>query len=162
RSTCMIRRISLLVAACALLLLALTAVGGARRHHSRPLSVPTGPGPVVLPAPAVRATNTLPLHLLGRLGAEGNVFFSPHRTEAARQAINRWIAAHTGQLIKNLMSPSAITPRTALVLANAIHLKARWANPFEKSSTTPGTFTTDAGDRVQTPFMSQSETSYGY
>jgi serpin B len=80
----------------------------------------------------------------------------------SRQAINDWIAAHTEQLIKNLMGPAAITPQTALVLANAIYLKARWATEFDKSLTAPASFTTADGRSVQAPFMSESEASLRY
>ncbi len=62
--------------------------------------------------------------------------------DAARQAINKWAAAHTAQLIKNLMPPGSITGFTKLVLANAIYLKAHWANPFVKSSTANRPFIT--------------------
>lgn len=262
RSTDMarLRRIVLPLAAAALLALALTSVGGAHPDLAAPPTVPLGPGPVVLPAPAVRATNTLAVELLKRLRGQGNLVFSPYSIEAAlamvdqgaagataaqiahvlgvsdaaalagpnlalsnalqsavtppsgtkvsdvaqllianglwvqdglslqspftstlgqdfgaapetadfagdapaaRQAINSWVAAHTGQLIKNLMDPGAVTAQTAMVLADAIYLKAHWASPFEKSMTAPAPFTTAAG-RVRTPFMSQSEASFGY
>jgi serpin B len=256
-----LRRIILPLAAAALLVLAVVSTGGARPGLGNPPTVPTGPGPVILPATAVRATNTLALELLPRLGGQGNVVFSPYSIEAAlamvdqgaagstaseiahvlggedasalagpnlalanalissvsppagtkasdvahllianglwvqdglalenpftttlgndfgaapqsadfhgdaagaRQAINGWIAAHTGQLIKNLMGPAAITPRTALVLANAIYLKAHWASPFEKTMTAPAPFTTAAGGSVRAPFMTQSPTEFGY
>ena len=55
----------------------------------------------------------------------------------ARDAINSWVAAHTGQLIRNLMPPGAITPQTMMVLANAIYLKALWTSPFAKTATVP-------------------------
>jgi serpin B len=257
----MIRRLLLPLATAALLVVALTSTGGAQPRLARPLTVPTGPGPVVLPAPAVHATNALALKLLPRLGGQGNVVFSPYSIETAlamvdqgaagataseiakvlggsdaaalarpnlalanslrasitapssakpsdtarldiangiwvqrglalespftttldsdfgaapqvadfhsdatgaRQAINDWIAAHTGQLIKNLMGPAAITPQTALVLANAIYLKARWATEFDKSMTAPGSFTTARGQGVRAPFMTQSEASLRY
>lgn len=63
----------------------------------------------------------------------------------ARAAINRWIAAHTANRIKDLLPPTSITPATKLVLANAIYLKAHWANPFEPRDTAPATFFTGAG-----------------
>jgi serpin B len=83
--------------------------------------------------------------------------------DAARAAINRWAAAHTAQLIKNLMPPGSITTRTALVLANAIYLKARWENPFVESSTANAPFFTAPGAHVSVPFMTESpfEARYG-
>jgi serpin B len=86
-----------------------------------------------------------------------------HRApEAARQAINAWVAAHTEGLIRNLMTPGSITVRTALVLANAIYLKARWSNPFVAASSAPGTFLTASGARVSAPFMAQQQTPLSY
>jgi serpin B len=82
--------------------------------------------------------------------------------EAARVAINAWIAAHTAGLIRGLMSPGSITASTELVLANAVYLKALWSNQFESGATAPGTFFTAAGMRVTTPFMSRSRASLGY
>jgi serpin B len=82
--------------------------------------------------------------------------------EAARQAINAWIAARTARLIQNLMGPGSITVRTALVLANAIYLKARWSNPFVAAATAPGTFFTASAAQVKTDFMAQQQTPLSY
>ena len=75
--------------------------------------------------------------------------------DAARQAINAWVAAHTAQLIRNLMPPGSITSRTAMVLANAIYLKAHWAHPFVKASTADGPFHSGSGTTVSVPFMTE-------
>lgn len=85
-----------------------------------------------------------------------------HQPEAARRTINHWVAGHTAGLIQNLMSPGTITVRTALVLANAVYLKAHWVSPFATSATRPGMFVTASGTRVSVPFMSQQETPFGY
>jgi len=82
--------------------------------------------------------------------------------DAARAQINDWIAAHTGQLIRNLMGPGTIDARTALVLADAIYLRARWDSPFVAASTRPGRFTLAPGTRVTTPFMTQPATAFDY
>jgi serpin B len=261
----MIRRLTTLFAAVAVLTAAVAAAvagtGHARSAPARAATGPFGPGPEIPVAPAVRATNSLALKLLPRLGGDGNLVFSPysieaalamvdqgaagstaaeiqhvlggsggsllgesnralsnslsasvtppqgaaakdaahllignglwvqqglalaapftsdltqnfgaapqivdfaHNAAAARQTINGWIADHTAGLIKNLMGPGAITPQTALVLANAIYLKAHWESPFVKASTAPQPFTTAAGQRVPAPFMTQPSTSFGY
>jgi serpin B len=84
--------------------------------------------------------------------------------DAARQTINNWVAGHTAQLIKNLMPPGSINGQTSLVLANAIYLKAHWANPFVKASTTDRPFSTAPGERVSVPFMTEPlfEAQYGH
>ena len=95
-------------------------------------------------------------------GATPQTFNFGSAPEAARQAINAWVARHTAQLIKGLMPPGTITAQTRLVLANAIYLKAHWANPFLKSSTAPGPFQTAAGTNVTVPFMTEPATEFAY
>ncbi len=80
----------------------------------------------------------------------------------ARQMINSWVAKNTANLIKNLMPPASITPQTALVLANAIYLKARWSSTFDAGLTRAGPFLTAAGTRVRAPFMTQPPTEFAY
>ncbi len=80
----------------------------------------------------------------------------------ARRAINDWVAAHTAKLITNLMPPGSITVQTAMVLANAIYLKAHWSSPFDPSATSPGTFFATARVRVRAPFMTQPPTLLSY
>jgi serpin B len=82
--------------------------------------------------------------------------------QAALATINAWVAAHTAQLIRNLLGPGSITPQTAFVLANAVYLKARWAAPFNASLTHPARFTTASGESVQVPFMTKDEADYRY
>jgi serpin B len=82
--------------------------------------------------------------------------------EAGRQAINKWVAAHTAQVIKELMSAGTIDTRTRLVLADALYLRAHWASPFNPTLTTKQTFTTATGQRAQVPFMTQAPTSLPY
>jgi serpin B len=81
---------------------------------------------------------------------------------AALATINAWVAAHTAQLIRNLLGPGSITPQTAFVLANAVYLKARWAAPFNASLTHLARFTTASGEGVQVPFMTKDEADYRY
>jgi serpin B len=82
--------------------------------------------------------------------------------EAARLRINAWVADRTAHLITNLFPAGTITAQTALVLANAIYLAARWAYPFDPSQTAPGAFTTLAGAAVQVPFMTEMPVELGY
>lgn len=82
--------------------------------------------------------------------------------ESARQAINSWVATHTGQKITDLFPVGTITTQTAAVLANAIYLAADWVNPFTSSQTAPGPFYTGAGPSVQVPFMTQTPIVVSY
>lgn len=82
--------------------------------------------------------------------------------QAALATINAWVAAHTAQLIRNLLGPGSITPQTAFVLANAVYLKARWAAPFDAALTHSAHFTTASGESVEVPFMTTDEADYRY
>jgi len=82
--------------------------------------------------------------------------------QAARQEINSWVSARTGRLIDDLMGPGSITPQTALVLADAVYLKARWVSPFNPSQTAPGSFFLAGGGRVSAEFMTQPPLQLAY
>ena len=55
--------------------------------------------------------------------------------DESRRYINKWAADATEQKIKNLLTPTDITPKRGLLLANANYLKGSWQNPFDKSKT---------------------------
>jgi serpin B len=76
-----------------------------------------------------------------------------NKAEAARQHINDWIAQITHDKIKDLLSPGSITKATRLVLADAVYLKAAWAEPFKSVLTAPGAFTVAGGSAEQVPMM---------
>jgi serpin B len=82
--------------------------------------------------------------------------------EPARQAINQWVASHTGGIISELLGPGTVDRFTKLVLGNAIYMKATWASTFDTNNTAPGQFTSAAGQKASVPFMSQSHLDAGY
>lgn len=65
--------------------------------------------------------------------------------EAARRQINAFIERSTAKRIEELLPAGSVDDTTVLVLANAIYLNAKWAEPFEKTSTRPGPFQTKGG-----------------
>jgi len=71
--------------------------------------------------------------------------------------INGWVAEKTRGKIKQIITPDAVNPMTALILTNAIYFKGDWASQFEKESTRDQDFTLDGGAKIQCPTMSQSE-----
>lgn len=75
--------------------------------------------------------------------------------EAARLRINGWVEQKTNQKIRDLIGPGVLTPRTSLVLTNAIYFRGFWQAPFAAQSTRPLPFTTAAGDEKPTPTMFQ-------
>jgi serpin B len=64
--------------------------------------------------------------------------------EAARAEINRVIAAQTAGKITGLLPPGTVGAMTRLVLANAVYLKAAWAQPFPEQATAEAPFYPDA------------------
>src|SRR4051812_22948441 len=67
-------------------------------------------------------------------------------TEAARVAINRWVAVQTRNRIREVLQPSDVSNATRLVLTNAVYLKAAWAVEFAKELTVDDPFTTPKGE----------------
>lgn len=64
--------------------------------------------------------------------------------------VNAWVDAHTDHLIDHLLD--GIDPDVRLMLVNAVAMDARWAHPFDPSSTDAGDFQTPDGP-VQADFM---------
>ena len=75
------------------------------------------------------------------------------QTDAARDAINRWVGVQTMGRIPKLLAPPDVTPATRLVLVNAVYFKGEWVVPFDKEGTVPHTFTTAAGKEIRVPTM---------
>ena len=85
-----------------------------------------------------------------------------HRTEEARQTINRWVENKTRDKIKDLIPVGVLDPATVLVLANAIYFKGKWENPFDPKLTQNGLFHLTAGKTITTPMMKHRELKCGY
>lgn len=75
--------------------------------------------------------------------------------EPARDRINSWVAGQTRDMIKDLIPSGVLTPLTRLVLANAIHFKGEWDQPFTKSKTMDQPFELAPGSTKSLPMMSQ-------
>lgn len=73
--------------------------------------------------------------------------------EAARAAINRWVAARTKDRIRELLAPATVSAATRFVLVNAIYFKGSWAYQFDKKSTKAAAFHRLDGTSVNVPMM---------
>jgi len=72
--------------------------------------------------------------------------------QASVDKINQWITEKTNGKILGLLTPDMISPQyTAFILANALYLKARWAERFFETSMWD--FTLLTGSRIQVPTM---------
>ena len=80
---------------------------------------------------------------------------------AATQHINKWVADQTRDKIRDLIPADALNKLTRLVLANALYLKAPWADPFSEKTTQPEPFHVRGGAPVNLPMMRKTA-RFGY
>ena len=80
----------------------------------------------------------------------------------ATQHINKWVADQTRNRIRDLIPASALNETTRLVLANAIYLKAPWADPFSEKTTNPEPFHVRGGTPADVPMMRKMDRHFGY
>ncbi len=86
------------------------------------------------------------------------------RTDAAgaTQYINKWGAEQTRDRIRDLIPAGALNELTRLILANAIYLKAPWADEFSQAATKPQPFHVRGGAPVAVPMMEKRDRHFGY
>lgn len=75
--------------------------------------------------------------------------------EPSRQTINRWVAQQTEQRITDLLPPDSVGRNSALVLTNALYLKAPWTHAFKAELTKNEPFQLGGNRTQQVPFMQQ-------
>ena len=75
-----------------------------------------------------------------------------HHPELARQEINQAIATATNGQIPQLLLPGLLSD-IGWVLTDALYMHAAWATPFDANQTSPGSFTTVAGQQITAHFM---------
>jgi serpin B len=80
---------------------------------------------------------------------------------AATRHINQWVADQTRDKIRDLIPADALNKLTRLVLANALYLKAPWADPFSEKTTQPEPFHVRGGVPVNVPMMRKTA-RFGY
>jgi serpin B len=129
------------------------AAAGGLRSLSALLGETAARGLVTFRAPdTVWVQSGLPVRseFTARLGDAGATFADAdfaRAPEAAREEINRVIAEQTEGRITGLLPPDSVEPLTRLVLANAVYLKAAWADPFPAAQTGDAPFYPDGPDR---------------
>ena len=80
---------------------------------------------------------------------------------AAAQHINKWVADETHDKIRDLIPADALNKLTRLVLANALYLKAPWADPFSDKATQPEPFHVRGGTPLNVLMVRKTE-RFGY
>lgn len=74
--------------------------------------------------------------------------------------ISNWVEEHTQGKVETQM-PNLINP-LAMYMVSATHIKGRWAYPFAKESTAPGTFYLENNEETIVPMMFTDQASYRY
>ncbi len=75
-----------------------------------------------------------------RAGAELAAFDFRKSPDAARLAINQWVARQTENRITDLLGPKTIDVATRLLLINAVYFLGDWSEPFQPEQTQSGSF----------------------
>ena len=78
-----------------------------------------------------------------------------------RKRINAWVEGETEKRIRDLIPDGGLDRETRLVLANAVYMKAPWAEPFRAEATKPEPFHARGGEPVSLPTMVRKD-HYGY
>jgi serpin B len=95
--------------------------------------------------------------LSSRYGAPLATLDFAHAPDDARGEINRWVSDATEHKVTELLGPGTVQASTALVLTNAVYMKATWDQRFMKSMTAKGPFHAASGKTVQADLMEQTE-----
>src|SRR2546430_15175977 len=85
-----------------------------------------------------------------------------HDSSGATQHINKWVADQTRDRIRDLIPSGALDETTRLVLANALYLKAPWADPFSEKAARPEPFHVHGRAPVDVPMMQKRDKHFGY
>jgi len=83
------------------------------------------------------------------------------QTEAARVAINAWVAERTRDRIEELLPDGSIDSLTRAVLVNAIYFKANWMDQFDPDATETAPFHLLDGSTVDVQMMHGGGARYG-
>ncbi len=96
-------------------------------------------------------------HLAANYGAGMRLVDFIEETEAARNAINDWVAERTRDRIPELIPEGVLDDMTRLVLTNAIYLNAPWMHRFDPNLTELAPFTRLDGGEVPVQMMDLGE-----
>ncbi len=75
----------------------------------------------------------------------------------AVRRINAWVEQQTRERIRDLIPANGLTEDTRLVLVNALHFKAAWAEEFAESATADQPFHLPGGEKVAVPTMQRRD-----
>jgi len=88
-----------------------------------------------------------------QFGAQAETVDFQNHANDARLEINKWVAEHTHDKIKDLLADGTVTRDTKSILVNAIYLKAKWASELKAEDTHADPFAVVDGTSKQVPTM---------
>ncbi|KAL3692110.1 hypothetical protein R1sor_005761 [Riccia sorocarpa] len=74
-----------------------------------------------------------------------------------RTNINKWVEDETKGKIEDLLPPSSLNEKTAMVLANALYFKGTWKKKFNPEETKDDDFHLLDGKTVKVPYMTSKK-----
>ena len=85
----------------------------------------------------------------------GGTFFKEdfEKKDALVSKVNAYVEDHTKNMIKDLLSPSDITPKSFMILLNTLFFEAKWKTPFKKDDTKPMIFRNFDGKEKRVKMM---------
>src|SRR5438552_4077217 len=111
---------------------------------------------------AAKATNDFAAELYRQLATgEQNLCVSPYSIETALAMTFAGADGETHDKIRDIIPADALNKLTRLVLANALYLKAPWADPFSDKATHPEPFHVRGGTPLNVPMVRKTE-RFGY
>jgi serpin B len=81
--------------------------------------------------------------------------------EPSRLEINKWISEKTRDRIPEMLKPGIIDDTTALVITNALYLKASWKSIFSYDTDEEAFYTPD-GEKIMVPMMARPDWKFSY
>jgi serpin B len=89
-------------------------------------------------------------------GAEPAQLDFVRQPQQARQIINAWVAWKTGDAVRQLLGPEAISAETQLVLTNAVSFQGKWSQAFSRESTSVQLFQASNTRSIPIAMMQQT------
>jgi len=74
------------------------------------------------------------------------------KTKTAAYNANEWVKRITNKRISDLIQPSTLSSETVFLMINAIHLAAKWKEPFETEETNNGVFWENSNGKLEAKY----------
>lgn len=92
-------------------------------------------------------------------GATVQALDFPGDPESSKDQINSWVSDQTQGLIPHLVPEGMISEQTLLILTDAIHFEAAWAEPFSEEFNVTDEFTLLDGTILETEYLHRSDSA---